>query len=50
MRQPQRAYAIAYTDMASRLRASRLRLEQLERVTTAIMGLSLALLVGAAMM
>lgn len=46
MIQPQRAYS----EMAGNLRQARERLERLEYVSTALMGLSLALLVGAAMM
>jgi hypothetical protein len=46
MIQPQRAYS----EMAGNLRHARVRLERLEYVSTALMGLSLALLVGAAMM
>lgn len=46
MRQTQRAYA----DMAGNLRHARMRLERLERTSTALLGLSLALLIGAAMM
>ncbi|WP_154667262.1 hypothetical protein [Niveispirillum irakense] len=43
MPQPQRAYA----EMAGSLRSARERLERLERVSTALLGLSFALLIGA---
>ncbi|MBP7335380.1 hypothetical protein [Niveispirillum sp.] len=50
MLQPRRVYAESCADMAGNLRRARQRLERLEYVSTALMGLSLALLVGAAMM
>lgn len=40
----------AYADMAGNLRQARMRLERLERTSTALLGLSLALLVGAMIM
>lgn len=50
MLHPRRVYAESCADMAGNLRRARQRLERLEYVSTALMGLSLALLVGAAMM
>lgn len=50
MLQPRRVHAESCADMAGNLRRARQRLERLEYVSTALMGLSLALLVGAAMM
>ncbi|WP_165772095.1 hypothetical protein [Niveispirillum lacus] len=50
MLQPRRAHAESFGDLALNLRRARQRLERLEYISTALMGLSLALLVGAAMM
>lgn len=50
MLRPQRVLSASCSDMAGNLRRARQRLERLEYMSTALMGLSLALLVGAAMM
>ncbi|MDG5497270.1 MULTISPECIES: hypothetical protein [Azospirillaceae] len=45
-----RRHAYAYTEITSSLRQARERLERLERISTALLGLSFALLIGAAIM